>query len=66
MKKIGMIVAVEIKDVLNQYAGQIADKMAAGHRVLEYKSKQYRLLNGLWGQSLFHPVSEASFFVSDR
>ena len=39
MKKIGMIVAIEIDAVLNRYGKPIAEKDAAGCRILEYRTE---------------------------
>lgn len=44
MKKIGMIVAVEIKAVLNKYGSALEEKSVAGYRVLEYKTPDYELV----------------------
>ena len=44
MKRIGMIVAVEIKAVLDKYGSALEEKHVAGYRVLEYKTDKYELI----------------------
>lgn len=44
MKRIGMIVAVEIKAVLDKYGAALEEKNVAGYRVLEYKTDKYELI----------------------
>lgn len=44
MKRIGMIVAVEIKAVLDKYGSALEEKNVAGYRVLEYKTDKYELI----------------------
>lgn len=44
MKRIGMIVAVEIKAVLDKYGSALEEKNVAGYRVLEYKTPDYELV----------------------
>jgi len=44
MKKIGMIVAVEIKAVLDKYGAALEEKNVAGYRVMEYKTDKYELV----------------------
>ena len=44
MKKIGMIVAIEIDTVLNRYGKPITEKDAAGCRILEYRTEKYSLV----------------------
>ena len=44
MKRIGMIVAVEIKAVLDKYGAALEEKNVAGYRVMEYKTNAYELI----------------------
>ncbi len=45
MKKIGMIVAVEIQSVLDKYGAHLTvEKEVAGYKVLEYQTEQYQLI----------------------
>ncbi|MBR6787981.1 MAG: 5'-methylthioadenosine/S-adenosylhomocysteine nucleosidase [Clostridia bacterium] len=44
MKRIGMIVAVEIKAVLDKYGSALEEKNVAGYSVLEYKTPDYELV----------------------
>lgn len=44
MKTIGMIVAVELKAVLDKYGGCLVEKSVPGYRVLEYTTQQYRMI----------------------
>lgn len=44
MKKIGLIVAIEIDSVLKKYGKPIAEKDAAGCRIFEYNTDKYLLV----------------------
>ena len=44
MKTIGMLVAVELKAVLDKYGGQLTEKSVSGMRVLEYTTGDYRMV----------------------
>jgi len=43
MKKIGMLVAVEINAVLEKYGARLTEKTVGGFRVLEYKTENYEM-----------------------
>lgn len=44
MKKIGLIVAIEINSVLIRYGKPVAEKEAAGCRIFEYNTGRYSLI----------------------
>lgn len=44
MKKIGMIVAVELQAVLDKYGGRLRDQSVPGFRVLEYTTARYQMI----------------------
>ena len=44
MKKIGLIVAIEINSVLRRYGKPVAEKEAAGCRIFEYNTGRYSLI----------------------
>lgn len=44
MKTIGMLVAVELKAVLDKYGGHLTDKSTTGMKVLEYTTEDYRMI----------------------
>ena len=44
MKKIGMIVAVEINSVLNKFGTKLIEETAAGFKIYKYKTDNYELI----------------------
>ena len=66
MKKIGMIVAVEIQSVLDKYGAQLTEeKEVAGYKVLEYKTEQYQLIILNCGVGEIAAASGTQFLISE-
>lgn len=66
MKKIGMIVAVEIQSVLDKYGAQLTvEKEVAGYKVLEYQTEQYQLIIVNSGAGEIAAASGTQFLISE-
>lgn len=65
MKRIGMIVAVEIKAVLDKYGSPLAEKDLAGYKVLEYETERYRLVIVNCGAGEIAAASGTQFLISE-
>lgn len=66
MKKIGMIVAVEIQSVLDKYGAQLTvEKEVAGYKVLEYQTEQYQLIILNCGAGEIAAASGTQFLISE-
>ncbi|MBR5231616.1 MAG: 5'-methylthioadenosine/S-adenosylhomocysteine nucleosidase [Clostridia bacterium] len=65
MKKIGMIVAVEIKAVLDKYGDALQEKNVCGYRVLEYKTPQYELIILNCGAGEISAASGTQYLISE-
>lgn len=65
MKKIGMLVAVEIKAVLDKYGSALKEKNVAGYRVLEYKTPQYELIILNSGAGEIAAASGTQYLISE-
>ena len=66
MKKIGMIVAVEMQAVLDKYELRlIAKKEVAGYKVLEYQTKQYQLIIVNCGAGEIAAASGTQFLICE-
>lgn len=65
MKKIGMIVAVEIKAVLDQYGSRLVEKNVAGYRILEYEAEQYQMIILNCGAGEIAAASGTQFLISE-
>ena len=64
MKKIGMIVAIEIDAVLNRYGKPIAEKDAAGCRILEYRTEKYSLVVAHCGVGEIAAASATQYLIT--
>lgn len=65
MKRIGMLVAVEIKAVLDKYGSALKEKNVAGYRVLEYKTPQYELIILNSGAGEIAAASGTQYLISE-
>lgn len=65
MKRIGMIVAVEIKAVLDKYGDALQEKNVCGYRVLEYKTPQYDLIILNCGAGEIAAASGTQYLISE-
>ncbi|MBQ5781816.1 MAG: 5'-methylthioadenosine/S-adenosylhomocysteine nucleosidase, partial [Oscillospiraceae bacterium] len=65
MKTIGMIVAVEIKAILDRYGDSLCEKEVAGYRVLEYKTPKYNLIIANCGAGEISAASGTQFLISE-
>jgi len=65
MKRIGMLVAVEIKAVLDKYGAALEEKNVAGYRVLEYKTPQYELIILNSGAGEIAAASGTQYLISE-
>lgn len=66
MKKVGMIVAVEIQSVLDKYGEQLTvEKEVAGYKVLEYQTEQYQLIIVNCGAGEIAAGSGTQFLISE-
>ena len=65
MKKIGMIVAVEIQSVLDKYGSQLAETEKAGYKVLEYQTNNYHLVILNCGAGEIAAASGTQFLISE-
>lgn len=65
MKRIGMIVAVEIKAVLDKYGAALEEKNVAGYRVLEYKTDKYELIILNCGAGEIAAASGTQYLISE-
>ena len=66
MKKIGMIVAVEMQAVLDKYELRlIVEKEIAGYKVVEYQTKQYQLIIINCGAGEIAAASGTQFLISE-
>lgn len=66
MKKIGMIVAVEIQSVLDKYGAHLTvEKEVAGYKVLEYQTEQYKLIIVNCGAGEIAAASGTQFLISE-
>lgn len=63
MKKIGMIVAVEMKAVLGKYGSLLSDRTIAGYRVLECKTDKYQLIIVNCGAGEIAAASGTQFLI---
>lgn len=66
MKKIGMIVAVEIQSVLDKFGARLTEqKNKAGYLVLEYSTEQYQLVIVSCGAGEIAAASGTQFLISE-
>lgn len=65
MKKIGMIVAVEIQAVLDSYGSRLTEKTVAGYQVLEYELPNCRLIIVSCGAGEIAAASGTQFLISE-
>jgi len=66
MKKIGMIVAVEIQSILDKYGARlIIEKDVVGYKVLEYQTEQYQLIVVNCGAGEIAAASGTQFLISE-
>ena len=66
MKKIGMIVAVEINSVLNKFGSKLtSNKLVSGYKVLEYETNDYQLIIVNCGAGEIAASSAAQFLISE-
>ncbi len=66
MKKIGMIVAVEIQSVLDKFGAKLTEqKNKAGYLVLEYSTEQYQLVIVSCGAGEIAAASGTQFLISE-
>lgn len=66
MKKIGMIVAVEIQSVLDKFSAKLNEqKSKAGYLVLEYSTEQYQLIIVSCGAGEIAAASGTQFLISE-
>lgn len=66
MKKIGMIVAVEIQSVLDKFGVKLTEqKNKAGYLVLEYSTEQYQLVIVSCGAGEIAAASGTQFMISE-
>ena len=65
MKKIGMIVAVEMQSVLDKYGSQLLEENdIAGYKVLVYQTEQYQLIIVNCGAGEIAAASGTQFLIS--
>lgn len=64
MKKIGMIVAVEINAVLNKYGSQLVEKTMAGYQILEYRTDKCEMIIVNCGVGEIAAAGAAQFLIS--
>lgn len=65
MKKIGMIVAVEMKAVLDRYGSTMKEKNAAGYRVLEIETENYQLIIANCGVGEIAAAAGTQYLISE-
>ena len=65
MKTIGMLVAVEIKAVLDRYSDSLCEKEIAGYRVLEYQTPNYKLVIAKCGAGEIAAAGGTQFLISE-
>ncbi len=65
MKTIGMLVAVEIKAVLDRYGDKLCEKETAGYRVMEYKTPEYNLVILKCGAGEIAAAGGTQFLISE-
>ncbi len=65
MKKIGMIVAVEIQSVLDKYGSQLRVEEKAGYKVMEYQTNNYHLVILNCGAGEIAAASGTQFLISE-
>lgn len=66
MKKIGMIVAVEINSVLNKFGSKLtSNKVVSGYKVLEYETNDYQLIIVNCGAGEIAASSATQFLISE-
>ncbi|MBQ6895639.1 MAG: 5'-methylthioadenosine/S-adenosylhomocysteine nucleosidase [Oscillospiraceae bacterium] len=65
MKTIGMLVAVEIKAVLDRFGDSLCEKEVAGYRVLEYKTPNYNLIIAKCGAGEIAAAGGTQFLISE-
>ncbi len=66
MKKIGMIVAVEIEAVLDRFGSKlIENKEIAGYSILEYETEKYKLIIVNCGAGEIAAASATQFLISE-
>ena len=67
MKKIGMIVAVEIQSVLDKYGSQLVEEREiAGYKVLVYQTDRYQLIIVNCGAGEIAAASGTQFLISEH
>jgi adenosylhomocysteine nucleosidase len=64
MKKIGMIVAVEMKAVLDRYGSSLKERNAAGFRVLEVETENYQLIIANCGVGEIAAAAGTQYLIS--
>lgn len=65
MKKIGMLVAVEIKAVLDKFGSRLEEKNVAGYKVLEYQTPKYDLIILNCGAGEIAAASGTQYLISE-
>ena len=65
MKTIGMLVAVEIKAVLDRYGDKLCEKETAGYRVMEYKTPEYNHVILKCGAGEIAAAGGTQFLISE-
>lgn len=65
MKKIGMIVAVEINSVLNKFAQSLSETEISGYKIYEYKTENYELIIVNCGAGQIAAASATQFLISE-
>jgi len=65
MKKIGMIVAVEMKAVLDRYGSTLKEKNAAGYKVVEVETEKYQLIIANCGAGEIAAAAGTQYLISE-
>jgi len=65
VKTIGMLVAVEIKAVLDRYGDSLCEKETAGYKVMEYKTPEYNLVILKCGAGEIAAAGGTQFLISE-
>ena len=66
MKRIGMLVAVEIDAVLNKFGSIITEKNVAGYRVFEYETDNYHMTVVNFGAGEIAAASATQYLISEH
>ena len=65
MKKIGMIVAVEMKAVLDRYGSTLKEKNAACYKVVEVETEKYQLIIANCGAGEIAAAAGTQYLISE-